>query len=116
MNVLGIVALLMWQQAPPCPIPLPNPDLVVEAVDEGWLPAPGVDVVIVREDDGARLTGQTDVRGEAAFHLKRGTGVKYRISVGSRPFKRVVKEHVWFGEQVPTPVGAKIQFRLELED
>jgi flavin-dependent dehydrogenase len=106
----------MFQQSQTCPTPIADPDLVVQVVDQGWLPLPGVDVAIEREDSGGQLQGQTDIGGEARFRLRRGSGVKYRITIDAPGFRKVVKRHVWFGTQEPTPISARMQLMLEVKE
>ncbi len=75
--VLGAVALVAGAlQADPADVldQQRPPALVIQVVDKGWLPLPGMHVVVTCRDVGkraCRFTETTDVNGNASFDTDR---------------------------------------------
>jgi len=93
-----------------------SPDLVVQVVDSGWLPIPGIEVTVKRERNGAPAQKKsTDREGRASFKAEYGKGTSYRISAAGPGFVTTVKEHVVLGTQTPTQVAAHVQLQVAVK-
>jgi hypothetical protein len=114
--VLGLVqAPSTTSQIDPCSTAMPV-DLVVDVVDEGWLPVPGINVVVQKERPRSRaLAGTTNRCGEVAFVLERSADLTYKLRAQGAGFRPAVREHLRLGTQAPTPVAARVQLQLNVQ-
>jgi hypothetical protein len=87
--------------------------LVVQAVDPGWLPLPGVEVRIApRGGKNVESVAHTSMDGYATFWLD--SDVEYTIEVGSVGFKTKRMKSIRFPKVSEPSPTAYIQFQLEL--
>ncbi len=110
-----ILPLLLQTSPAPCspsPRPVGPPSLVVEVVDRGGLPVPGVDVTVVaRGGKGEKQMARTDKSGLAEFWL--AAGVEYTVEAWSPGFRRRRVKAVRVPKD-PGSTGIRVQLRLQL--
>lgn len=114
---MWMVAVLLLQAGPaPCaPTPRPSgpPALVVQAVDPGWLPLPGMEVsVALKEGKGTKNVAQTNRDGYAEFWLAREA--EYGVEVRAQGFKSKRLKSLRIGKASDPSPTAYVQFQLEL--
>ena len=108
LNAIIITAVL---QIPctPTPIPAVTPALTVEVVDEGWVPLPGI-TVLVTAKEGTRKSWheQTDSDGRAHFSVP--PNAEYDIEASAVAFKKERRKAVKISGG--PDVGARVQIRV----
>ncbi len=107
-----IEAALLTLLSGPAAVPeTVDADVIVEVVDDGYLPIPGADVVVTGER-GPAVAGETQQNGTVAFRLERGRNVEYRVRVRLAGFEAFDKRGVWFGTQRPHNRPARMQVQV----
>ena len=109
-----LIALLLQATSSPCagaaPARTDPPTVVVQVVDPGWMPLPGIEVVLTRKK-GAREVTRTSNDGDAKFWVAQGA--EYSVEVKSPGFKTVKMKTVEIGRSTPFAT-AHVQVRLKI--
>ena len=110
MHIILILTLMAAVQpivAPirPCPV-------VVDVVDPGWAPLPGITVTLRDERTRTEQTAVTDETGTTRFTVQTCADDRCRFTVSAchAEFKSVTLKRLWFGDN--HDLGRRVQIRL----
>ena len=110
MHIILILTLMAAVQ--PIVAPIRPCTVVVDVVDPGWAPLPGITVTLRDERMRTEQTAMTDETGTTRFTVQTCADDRCRFTVSAwhAEFKRVTLKRLWFGDNLD--LVRRVQIRL----